>query len=79
MTTVQFYINYLTKKYNVVNLSRKELAAELGISLTTLMTVINDGQLPIRYIRLGLTQKARYLFPIVEVAHYLAFENPEAA
>ena len=71
----RFYIEQLTKKYDKVQLTRKELSEVLGISLTSLETLINKDQLPIRYRRIGNSQKARYIFPLLEVANYLAFES----
>lgn len=75
MNTNEFYINFLVNKYNKTQLNRKEVASELGISLTTLENLINNNQLPIRHKRIGLSQKARYIFPIIEVANFLTFRN----
>ena len=75
MTTVEFYVDILFKKYKKTQLTRKELSIILEISLTSLDTLISNEQLPIKYKRIGNSQKARYLFPILEIANFLAFEE----
>ncbi len=76
MTDVtKFYIEQLSNQYKKMQLSKKELCEVLGISLTSLDTLINKNQLPIRHKRIGNSQKARYIFPLLEVANYLAFES----
>lgn len=75
MTNVEMYMNLLFKKYEKTSLTRKELAKVLEISLTSLDTLIANNTLPIRYRRIGNSQKARYVFPILEVANFLAFEQ----
>ncbi|WP_434658568.1 pyocin activator PrtN family protein [Sulfurimonas sp. NW9] len=75
MTNTEQYMNLLYKKYNKTQLTRKEVAEVLEISLTSLDTLITNNTLPIRYRRIGNSQKARYIFPILEVANFLAFED----
>lgn len=75
MTATQYYINLLYKKYDKTQLTRKQLADVLEISLTSLENLMSKNQLPIRHKRIGNSQKARYIFPILEVANYLAFET----
>ena len=75
MTNTEVYMNLLFKKYNKTQLTRKEIAEVLEISLTSLDTLISNNTLPIRYKRIGNSQKARYIFPILEVANFLAFEE----
>ena len=75
MTNVQMYQDLLFKKYNKVQLTKKELAGELEISLSSLDNLISKDDLQIRHRRLGTSQKARYVFPILEVANFLAFIN----
>lgn len=79
METIKFYIKFLTDKYNKTQLNRKELAQELEISLRTLDNLISNNSLQIRHKRIGLSQKARYVFPVIEVANFLAFENKQVA
>ena len=71
--TTREYLNLLTKKYNKVALSRKEIAEVLNISLSSVESLLTKEQMPIRYKRVGKSQKAKYAFPIIEVANYLAF------
>lgn len=71
----QEYITLLYTKYQKLNLNRKELAHELGISLSKLEKMLLEGEFPIRYKRVGKSQKAAYIFPISEVARYLSFED----
>ena len=75
MTNTEVYIDLLYKKYDKTQLTRKEVASVLEISLPTLDTLISTNNLPIRYKRIGNSQKARYIFPIVEIANFLAFED----
>jgi len=75
MTNTELYVNLLYKKYNKTQLTRKEVAEVLEISLTSLDTYISNNTLPIRFKRIGNSQKARYIFPILEVANFLAFED----
>jgi len=76
MTNTEVYVNLLFQKYNKTQLTRKEVASVLEISLSTLDALILKNKLPIRYIRIGNSQKARYIFPILEIANFLAFQNP---
>jgi len=75
MTNTEIYIDLLYKKYDKTQLTRKEVAAVLEISLTSLDTLITNNTLPIKYRRIGNSQKARYIFPILEIANYLAFQD----
>lgn len=74
-STVQLYIDLLFKKYSKTQLTRQELADTLEISVSSLEGLILKGELPIRYKRIGVSQKARYVFPVVEVANFLAFAD----
>lgn len=67
------YDEMLFNKYQKTTLSRKELCEELSISLSTLQRGLDDGSLPIRYKRIGTSQKSRYVFPIKSVSDYLSF------
>ncbi len=75
VNTEQSYINMLYKKYNKMQLGRKDLAEVFNISLSSLDILIRNNELPIRYKRIGNTQKAKYVFPIIEIASFLAFEQ----
>jgi len=71
----RYYLQELQTKYKKPQLSRKQVAEVLNISLSTLENLIIRNELPIRHHRLGTSQKAKYVFPIIEVANFLAFEN----
>lgn len=71
------YVQLLYTKYKKMTLTRKELASEIGISLSKLEKLIAEDMLHIKYKRLGNAQKAPYVFPLIEVASFLAFESTE--
>lgn len=75
----KYYVELLNARYKKISLTRNELAKELNISVSTLEKLIEKNLLDIRYIRLGNSQKARYLFPIIEVANYLSFNSHKIA
>jgi len=75
MTNTEVYIDLLYKKYDKTQLTRKEVASVLEISLPTLDALISTNNLPIQYRRIGNSQKARYIFPILEIANFLAFQD----
>ena len=62
-------LQLIFQKYNKATLTKKELAEELSISLSSLDNLLQSNQLPIRYLRLGDSQKAKYAFPIQEVSN----------
>ncbi len=74
-STTQMYVDLLYRKYGKTQLTRIELAETLEISVSSLEGLILKGDLPIRYKRIGVSQKARYVFPIIEVANFLAFAD----
>lgn len=67
------YDEMLFNKYQKTTLTRKEVSIELSISLSTLERSLNDGTLPIRFKRIGNSQKSRYVFPIKSISDYLEF------
>ena len=75
MTNTEVYIDLLYKKYDKTQLTRKEVAEVLEISTSSLDTLIASNTLPVRYRRIGNSQKARYIFPILEIANFLAFQD----
>ena len=75
MTNTEVYIDLLYKKYDKTQLTRKEVASVLEISLPTLDALISTNNLPIQYRRIGNSQKARYIFPILDIANFLAFQD----
>jgi len=74
-STTQMYVDLLYRKYGKTQLTRTELAETLEISVSSLEGLILKGDLPIRHKRIGVSQKARYVFPIIEVANFLAFAD----
>ena len=75
MTSIELYTDLLFKKYNKTQLSKKEMASVLEISISTLDNLISKNDLPIKYQRIGKTQKARFVFPLLEIANFLAFQE----
>lgn len=74
MSIKNYYVELLVSKYKKTTLTRVELAKELNVSVSTLERLIEKDMLEIRYKRFGNSQKAKYLFPVVEVANYLSFQ-----
>ena len=74
MSIKNYYVELLVSKYKKTTLTRIELAKELNVSVSTLERLIEKDMLEIRYKRFGNSQKAKYLFPVVEVANYLSFQ-----
>lgn len=74
MSIKNYYVELLVSKYKKTTLTRIELAKELNVSVSTLERLIEKDMLEIRYKRFGKSQKAKYLFPVVEVANYLSFQ-----
>ncbi len=60
-------LEWLQKKYNKLGLSRRELAKELGISLSTLDRMIANKEALPKYRKVG----GRYFFPLEEIAKFL--------
>jgi len=69
--------DYLTKKYNRTVIGKKELVAEMGISLSTLDLYISRGIGVPRYKKLGNRSNSRVVFNIVDVAEFLNAEKIE--
>ncbi len=67
------YDEMLFSKYNKTTLTKKEVANELNISISTLDRALKADELPIPFKRVGDSGKARYIFPIKSVADYLDF------
>ncbi len=63
---------YLLKKYNKPIITKKQYAEETHSSVSTVDNYIakNDGVA--KYVKLGSAKNARIVFPIVEVAKFLA-------
>jgi len=68
---------YLMKKYNRSVIGKKELANELGISLSTLDLYMSKGIGVPRYKKLGNRSNSRVVFNIVDVSEFLNAEKIE--
>lgn len=66
-------------KYNKLTLTREEVSRELSISISYLDKLVAANQLPIRYHRLGNSQRAKYAFSLQDVADYLSFVQTQVA
>ena len=62
----------LKTRYKKATLSKKEMASELGVSLSTLDKYIKDGLGIPNYKKLGKAKNAKVIFNIVDVAVFLA-------
>jgi hypothetical protein len=76
---MDFIFNALMAKYNKLTLTREEVSRELSISVSYLDKLVANDQLPIRYHRLGNSQRAKYAFSLKDVADYLNFVQHQAA
>jgi hypothetical protein len=76
---MDFIFNALMTKYNKLTLTREEVSRELSISVSYLDKLVANDQLPIRYHRLGNSQRAKYAFSLKDVADYLSFVQHQAA
>ena len=71
------YINdeiykYLLNKYNKVALNKKELAHELGVSVSAINNCIVKGYGLCEFKKLGHQPNARVVFPVICIAEYLS-------
>jgi len=62
----------LRKKYNKSVISKQELASEIDISISTLNNYMSKGYGIPRYKKIGGAKNAKVVFPILEVANFLA-------
>ncbi len=62
---------YLLRKYKRITIGKKEMAAELGIGLSTLDKYIAQGMGIPPYKKIGRAKNARLLFCICDVAEFL--------
>lgn len=72
-------LQLLFEKYGKLTLTRDEVSRELSISVSYLDKLVVSNQLPIRYHRLGNSQRAKYAFSLNDVADYLNFVHNQAA
>lgn len=69
----------LVSKYNKQALNKKELAQELGYSVFAIDRKISDGRDLPAYKKTGESKNASVIFPLFEVARYLASGNIKTA
>lgn len=62
----------LNEKYNKSTINKKELAEELGVSISSINQYIVKGYGIPEYKKFGSGKNAKVLFPIVCVAKYLS-------
>lgn len=62
----------LKSRYNKSTLSKKELADELGMSVSSINNYIVKGVGIPEYIKVGTGKNGTVLFPIVNVVDYLS-------
>lgn len=62
----------LNNRYNKTTLTKKELANELGMSVSSINTYIGKGEGVPEYIKVGNAKNGKVLFPVVNVVSYLS-------
>ena len=71
-TTAKLIYEDLRARYNKAVIGKKELAKELGVSLSTIDNYIHRGFGIPPYKKLGTAHNARVVFNLVDVANFLA-------
>lgn len=61
-----------TTRYQKSTLTKKELANELGVSVSSINKYIGLGTGIPEYIKIGTARNAKVLFPVVNVVEYLS-------
>ena len=67
----KYYVDYLIEKYGRLGLTRQETADELGISLSFLDKLLREGVGSPNYMKIGISQKPRIVFPVDAVADFM--------
>ena len=62
----------LNKRYKKATLTKKELANELGVSVSSINSYIVKGTGIPEYIKVGTGKNGKVLFPVVNVVDYLS-------
>lgn len=70
-STTEHIYEYLQLKYKRATIGKKEIAIELGISLSTVDLYISKGMGIPPYRKLGTAKNAKVVFNIVDLAEYL--------
>lgn len=71
-TSKQVIYDYLNSKYKRATIGKKEIAQELGVSLSTIDLYISKGVGIPRYRKLGKAKNAKVVFNIVDLAEFLS-------
>jgi len=71
-TTAKLIYEDLRTRYNKAVIGKKELANELGVSLSTIDNYIHRGIGIPPYKKLGTAHNARVVFNLVDVANFLS-------
>lgn len=64
--------NYLKQKYKRATVNKREIAHELGVSISTIDLYISRGVGVCRYRKLGNKKNSRVVFNIVDLAEFLS-------
>lgn len=64
-------LEILMNKYDKATLTKKEVAEELGLSLRTIDSMIKDGCILPRPLKLGKSKKSAIRFNIIDIAEYI--------
>lgn len=70
-SNTQVIYDYLKSKYKRITIGKKELAHELGISMSTLDLYISKNMGIPRYKKLGNKANSRVVFNISDLAQFL--------
>ena len=70
--SAQVIYESLRDTYKKLGLTKQELASELGLGLSTVSKMMADGMGLPHFKKLGTAKNSRVIFPIVDVAEFLA-------
>lgn len=76
-SSTQITYDYLRHKYKRATMGKKEMASELGVSLSTLDLYISKGIGLPKYKKASKAKNARIIFNIYDVAVYLTSDQIE--
>ncbi len=65
-------LSNLQEKYMRVTLTKKEVAIELGLSLRTIDTMIKDGSVLPKPLKIGSAKNSPVRFNIFDIANFIA-------
>ena len=65
-------LDALQHKYGKLALSKRELAQELGMGLSTVSKMMAEGMGLPNYKKVGTARNSRVLFPLADVAEFLS-------